>query len=145
MASCGLRYFTDFRKNCAQNQKSRQRKPSSTLKPALWSSFYTVQMAEFSDEEHQHPVSPAVTDRFTGFSAILLLHASYSQNDLGGERGWLDIRILLRYSVFEWYHFLWDNRKYSDRFFSTETSIERPHEFAYTRMSHDRVQPPVWV
>jgi len=38
--------------------------------------FYTVQMAEGSDEEHKHPVSPAVTDRFTGFSAIPLFHAA---------------------------------------------------------------------
>ena len=30
----------------------------------------------------------------------------------------------------------------SDGFFSTETSIQRPNEFAYARMSHDRVQPP---
>jgi len=28
-------------------------------------------------------------------------------------------------------------------FFSTKTSIEKPHEFAYARMSHDRVQPPL--
>ena len=31
----------------------------------------------------------------------------------------------------------------SDRFFSTETTIERLHKFACTRMSHDRVQPPL--
>jgi len=35
-----------------------------------------VQMAEGSDEEHKHPASPAVTDRFTGFSAIPLSHAA---------------------------------------------------------------------
>ena len=50
-------------------------------------------------------------------------------------------------SAFEWYQFLWGNRKKyrekSDRFFSTETAIERPHEFTYARMSHDRVQPPL--
>jgi len=44
-------------------------------------------MAEGSDEEHKHPVSPAVTDRFTGFSAIPLFTQPYSQNDLGVERG----------------------------------------------------------
>ena len=41
---------------------------------------------------------------------------------------------------------LGNRKKYrgnSDPFFSTETSIERPHEFAYARMSHDRVQPPL--
>jgi len=35
-----------------------------------------VQMAEGSDEEHKHPVSPAVTNHFTGFSAISLFHAA---------------------------------------------------------------------
>ena len=34
-------------------------------------------------------------------------------------------------------------RENSDGFFSIETSVERPHEFAYARMSHDRVQPPL--
>jgi len=43
---------------------------------------------EGGDEEYKHPVSPAVTDRFTGFSAIPLFHAAlYSQYDLGVERG----------------------------------------------------------
>ena len=47
----------------------------STLKPVLCDQrFYTVQMAEGSDEEHKHPVFPAVTGRFTGFSAIPLFH-----------------------------------------------------------------------
>jgi len=32
-------------------------------------------MAEGSDEEHKRPISPAVTDRFTGFFAIPLFHA----------------------------------------------------------------------
>jgi len=38
--------------------------------------FYTVQMAEGGDEERKYPVCPAVTDRFTGFSAIPLFHAA---------------------------------------------------------------------
>jgi len=47
-----------------------------------------MQMAEGGDEEHKHPVSPAVTDPFTGFFAI---PQPYSQNDLGVERGnWHD-------------------------------------------------------
>jgi len=33
-------------------------------------------MAEGSDEGHKHPVSPALTIRFTGLSAILLFHAA---------------------------------------------------------------------
>ena len=36
----------------------------------------TVQMAEGSDEEHKHPISPAVMDRFTGFSVIPLFHTA---------------------------------------------------------------------
>jgi len=44
-------------------------------------------MAEGSDEEHKHPVSLAVTDPFTGFSAIPLFHAALQPNDLGVERG----------------------------------------------------------
>ena len=34
-------------------------------------------------------------------------------------------------------------RENSDRFFSTETTIERLHKFAYTCMSHDCVPPPL--
>ena len=83
-------------------------------------------MAEGSDEGHKHPVSPAVTE-----------------NDLGVE--W--IFGFYSTSAFEWYQFLWDTYKRywenSDHFFSTETSIERPHEFAYARMSHDHVQSPL--
>ena len=60
----------------------------STLKPALVicdQHFYMVQMAEGSDEEDKHPVSPPVTDRFTGFSAIPLFHAALQPK--GVERG----------------------------------------------------------
>jgi len=41
-------------------------------------------MAEGSDKEHKHPVSPAVTIRFTDFSAIPLFYAALQ---LGVERG----------------------------------------------------------
>jgi len=44
-------------------------------------------MAEGSDEGHKHPVSLALTIRFTGFSAIPPFTQPYSQNDLGVERG----------------------------------------------------------
>jgi len=44
-------------------------------------------MAEGSDEGHKDPVFPAVTNFFTGFSAILLFTQPYSQNDLGIEWG----------------------------------------------------------
>jgi len=33
--------------------------------------------------------------------------------------------------------------KSTEKIFTTETFIEGPHEFAYARMSHDRVQPPL--
>ena len=50
--------------------------------------FYTMQMAEGSNEEHKHPVFPASLP-------FRSLTQPYSQNDLGVEQGWLDIRILL--------------------------------------------------
>jgi len=100
-------------------------------------------MAEGSDEEHKHTVSPAVTDRFTGFSAVHGPPAKITSGLNGVD--W--IFGFYSTSAFEQYQFLWGNRKKyrenSDCFFSTETSIERPHEFAYARMSHDRVQPPL--
>jgi len=42
-------------------------------------------MAEGSDEEHKHPVSPTVTDPFTGFSAIPLFHTALQPK---WPRGW---------------------------------------------------------
>ena len=54
----------------------------STLKPVIDQHFYTVQMAEGSDEGHKHPVSPAVTDCSLRFHSFM---QPYSQNDLGVE------------------------------------------------------------
>jgi len=49
----------------------------------------------------------------------------------------------------EGYQYVRGNRKKywekSDRFFNTETAIERAQEFAYAPMSHDCVQPPLAV
>ena len=42
-------------------------------------------MAEGSSEEHKHPISPAVTYRFTGFSAIPVFHAALQPK---WPRGW---------------------------------------------------------
>ena len=42
-------------------------------------------MDEGRDEERKHPVSPAVTDRFTGFSVIPLFHAALQPK---WPRGW---------------------------------------------------------
>jgi len=41
-------------------------------------------MAEGSDEEHKHLASPAVTNRFTGFSAIPLFNAALQPKSPSG-------------------------------------------------------------
>ena len=105
-------------------------------------------MAEGSDEGHKHPVSPAVTDCFTGFSAILLFHAALQTKwprDWMGLTGYLDSTPLALSNDTNSFGIIDKSTEkfWSFFFFSTETSIERPHEFAHTRMSHDRVQPPL--
>jgi len=82
-------------------------------------------MAEGSDEEHKHPVSPAVANRFTGFSAIPPFHAALQPKWPRGWTGLTEFSDSTPLALSNDTNFFWGNQKSTEKILIV-FSVQKP-------------------